>query len=143
MAKSSVNLTFVAVLASWSLYKRNQGRIVRQLTALAMVLSVWYGAYTLKEYVLSPYSDSIRVGIPVVLAVIGAWIVFRAVNYSRFADFLVSVEAEMNKVSWASRSELYRATIVVIITMLFLGALLFLYDQLWVVFFRLIRFLEI
>ena len=32
-----------------------------------------------------------------------------------FADFLIAVEAEMNKVSWPSRGELFRASIVVLV----------------------------
>jgi preprotein translocase subunit SecE len=45
-----------------------------------------------------------------------------------FADFLISVEGEMNKVSWPSRSELFRASLVVILVIFFLAALLFGYD---------------
>ena len=46
----------------------------------------------------------------------------------RFADFLISVEAEMNKVSWPSRGELYRASLVVIVVIFLLVAILFGYD---------------
>jgi preprotein translocase subunit SecE len=45
-----------------------------------------------------------------------------------FADFLISVEGEMNKVSWPSRGELFRASIVVMLVIFFLAALLFFYD---------------
>ncbi len=45
-----------------------------------------------------------------------------------FADFLISVEGEMNKVSWPSRGELFRASLVVILVIFFLAALLFAYD---------------
>jgi preprotein translocase subunit SecE len=69
--------------------------------------------------------------IPASITVAAAWAVFRLVNYPRFAEFLISVEAEMGKVSWASKQELYRATIVVLSTMLFLGVILFFYDLLW------------
>ena len=58
----------------------------------------------------------------------GIWLAFRAVNLPQFADFLISVEAEMDKVTWSSRQELYRATVVVITTMVLLGAILLLYD---------------
>ena len=73
----------------------------------------------------------------------GAWAIFRAVNYPRFADFLISVEAEMDKVSWSSRQELYRATVVVVVTMFCLGAVLFLFDVFWQNFFEIIKFLQI
>jgi preprotein translocase subunit SecE len=47
-----------------------------------------------------------------------------------FADFLISVEGEMNKVSWPSRSELFRASIVVMVVIFFLAFLLYGYDVL-------------
>ncbi len=59
---------------------------------------------------------------------LGAWIAFRIVNIPSFADFLISVEAEMNKVSWPSRGELYRASLVVIVVIFLLTAILFTYD---------------
>jgi preprotein translocase subunit SecE len=37
----------------------------------------------------------------------------------------------MNKVSWASKDELYRATIVVLSTMFFLALVLWVYDFIW------------
>ena len=65
------------------------------------------------------------------------------VNYPRFADFLISVEAEMDKVSWSSKSELYRATVVVLVTMVLIGIILFVFDVIWQYFFEFIGFLEI
>ncbi|HLJ10651.1 MAG TPA: preprotein translocase subunit SecE [Planctomycetaceae bacterium] len=71
------------------------------------------------------------VGIPVVICAICGWVIYRVVNYAPFAEFLISVEAEMGKVSWASKQELYRATVVVLSTMFFLGVVLFAYDVTW------------
>jgi preprotein translocase subunit SecE len=65
---------------------------------------------------------------PLIVLVVGLWVSFRIVNVPRFADFLISVEAEMNKVSWPSRSELFRASVVVIVVIFFLAATLFMYD---------------
>ena len=85
----------------------------------------------------------IPLGIPMFLSVLGVWVIYRAMNYRRFADFLISVEAEIDKVSWSSKQELKRATVVVLITMVFLGFILFIYDMFWQWFFELIRFLQI
>ena len=49
----------------------------------------------------------------------------------KFADFLIAVEAEMNKVSWPAWSELVRSSIVVIFVIFFLAMVLFGYDMLW------------
>ncbi|MGH7201870.1 MAG: preprotein translocase subunit SecE [Planctomycetaceae bacterium] len=85
----------------------------------------------------------ITVGIPVALAALAAWVIFRLVNAPRFADFLISVEAEMDKVAWPGKEQLIRSTAVVIITMFFLAMLLFLYDVIWQFLFRLLGFLRL
>jgi preprotein translocase subunit SecE len=66
-----------------------------------------------------------------VILLIGLWLAYRVVNVRRFADFLIAVEAEMNKVSWPSRTELYRGSVVVIFVMLAMAAMLFGFDMLW------------
>ena len=44
-----------------------------------------------------------------VIAAIAAWVIFRLLNWPLFAEFLISVEAEMNRESWASKLEVARA----------------------------------
>ncbi len=240
MAKSQNDSSFRAGLFKFSLYKRNQGRLVRQLTAVAASILIFFGTYTLSKGPLSSYANSyltmtaryvggeadagrdtklqslaeahngtlavvtdgrrfqerefhfstsrnfstdqglldemkvsaagfasdiesqygagvrvsqprgqsrravgISIGIPVLLCAIGLWLVFRAVNFPRFADFLISVEAEMDKVSWPGRPELYRSTAVVVSTMFLLGFMLLAYDVFWKFFFELVGFLRI
>ena len=53
---------------------------------------------------------------------------FRLVNMPPFADFLISVEAEMNKVSWPTRASCFAASLVVIVVIFLLAAILFAYD---------------
>jgi len=223
MAKPE-NGTFRSELLSLGLYKRNQGRLARQLTFAGLALMVAAGAYVLSQgplqglanqyyrvvvsvpkgteekekdlkeladkhslvYVdsvvrggnqeiqfrapssrlwmtseersadarqnaddfvaavqqkvgLKPRAPDLRndkpvgiiYGVPLVVCGLCLWVIFRLVNYPRFAEFLISVEAEMNKVSWASKQELYRATVVVLSTMVLLGAVLMVYDTIW------------
>jgi preprotein translocase subunit SecE len=114
-------------LFRFGFYKRNQGRIARQATFAALVVIVALGCWRLSQY----YSDqaaTLRYYVPLVLFVIGLWASFRIVQMPAFADFLISVEGEMNKVSWPSRSELFRAALVVILVIFFLSALLYIYD---------------
>jgi preprotein translocase subunit SecE len=66
--------------------------------------------------------------IPLVLLAVGLWASFRIVQIPTFAEFLISVENEMNKVSWPSRGELFRASLVVILVIFFLAGILFAYD---------------
>jgi preprotein translocase SecE subunit len=75
--------------------------------------------------------SSIVYGVPIALGFIAAWGVFMLYNWPRFADFLIATEAEMTKVSWSSKSELKRATAVVLITLFLLAGFLFSVDMVW------------
>ncbi|MFQ5734602.1 MAG: preprotein translocase subunit SecE [Planctomycetaceae bacterium] len=145
MAKKNDDTGYLASLAETGLYKRNQGRLTRQLTAVSFALIVILGCWTLSRGPLGDYDKQawIQVGIPVVIALFAGWIIYRSVNYPKFADFLISVEAEMDKVTWATKQDLYRSAAVVIGAMFFLGFVLFLYDLFWQWFFQLIGFLQL
>ena len=75
-------------------------------------------------------SDKLNLGlhflIPAALLALSLWVCYRLVNVPAFADFLIAVEAEMNKVSWPTRPELFRASAVVLVVifamMLYLAA---------------------
>jgi preprotein translocase subunit SecE len=70
------------------------------------------------------------------LAGVMIWFAYRVVNYSVFADFLIAVEAEMNKVSWPTRRELWNASMVVMFVIFSMAAFLFLFDAVWTVVFE-------
>ena len=111
------------------IYKRTQGRIARQLTFAALGVLSLVGAWRLSQHVLG--SPWLHYGVPALIGVLGCWISYRVVNIPRFADFLIAVEAEMNKVSWPSGKELMRGSAVVLVTIFLLAALLTLYDFFW------------
>jgi preprotein translocase subunit SecE len=111
-------------------YKRSQGRIARQVTFGVIALVIALGCWRLSTYLLSE-SVWLRYGIPGALLLLGWWIAFRLVNLPSFADFLIAVEAEMNKVSWPTRSELFRSVLVVIFFIAFLVIVLAFYDVFW------------
>jgi preprotein translocase subunit SecE len=48
--------------------------------------------------------------------------------YKRFIPFLKDVRAELRKVTWPSRNEVYSTTIVVILATIFFGFYLFFMD---------------
>jgi len=106
-------------------YKRSQGRIARQLTFAAIAVMIAVGVWKMNS---TAATDVGKYVLPLATLVVGLWAGFRIVNLPRFADFLISVEAEMNKVSWPSRAESWRASTVVIMVIFFLAALLFAYD---------------
>jgi preprotein translocase subunit SecE len=111
-------------------YKRNQGRITRQLTFAALAMTILLAARSLWLF-STTWPAAWRYGLTGSLLILGPWLSFRIVNYPRFADFLVAVEAEMNKVSWPTRSELFRSSLVVIFVIFALAFVLFCYDLFW------------
>ncbi|MBI3861633.1 MAG: preprotein translocase subunit SecE [Planctomycetia bacterium] len=135
MAKPEAG-TFWNELLTVGMYKSSQGRLARQLTAAGLGIMLVAGSYILSVGPLSSTSKGYQTTVPIALVFLGGWVIFRLVNYSRFAEFLISVEAEMGKVSWAPKTELIRATIVVLSAMAFLAIVLFFYDFIWQMFFQ-------
>jgi preprotein translocase subunit SecE len=143
IAKKKDEASLGAAMLSANLYKRSQGRLVRQLTAAAVALIFCLGAWRLGQGPLSDAGDAVQWGIPLAIATAGVWFAYRLVNYPKFADFLISVEAEMDKVSWPSWPELWRSALVVVATMFCLGVVLLGFDMFWHWFFTLIKFLRV
>lgn len=121
---------FFQELVHVGVYKRTQGRIARQITFAAVALSIALGLFRLST-ILTGKGLEWQLGLPLVLLVPGIWAAFRLVNVPAFADFLIAVEAEMNKVSWPTRTELFRASIVVLVMMFAMGVFLAVCDLFW------------
>jgi len=132
------------------LYKPTQGRITRQATAGAIWLAVALGAWRWFEaatgiawlaengYITFEVGHALRYILPSLFLLAGLWFGYRLVNYPKFADFLVAVEAEMNKVTWPSQDELVRSSVVVIFLLAAFTFVLFVFDVFWFWFFTLI-----
>ena len=122
--------TFFRELRRSSIYKRSQGRITRQITFAVVALAVALGLWRLYESLIG-CGNGLRYGLPGGLLLCCLWAAYRLVNIPAFADFLIAVEAEMNKVSWPTRSELFRASIVVLFTIFILATILAGFDFFW------------
>ena len=110
-------------------YKRNQGRIWRQVTCAAVWVAFALGGWRIWLALGGgAWWHYLVAGLTVAL---GVWLGYRIVNIPAFADFLIAVEAEMNKVSWPPRSELIRSSLVVIFVIFLLASVLFAYDLVW------------
>jgi preprotein translocase subunit SecE len=130
-------------LFQFGVYKRNQGRIARQITFSAIFIAIALGAWGMISSLEGrSFGPAIHFGVPLVVIAAGFWFSFRLVNYSKFADFLIAVEAEMNKVTWPSRDLLVRGSLVVIFVIFFMAFLLFGYDMLWKFLFRVLGVLR-
>ncbi len=140
----TVSSSLGRALLSASLYKRNQGRVTRQVTfgaiALAWCLGVWRLWQVLPAWTMASGSTAgpaatdlglVRFAIPLAIAAAGIWLAYRLVNLPRFAEFLIGVESEMAKVSWPSLGEVARSSLVVIIMIFALAFILAAYDLFW------------
>ena len=126
-------------LTHFGVYKRSQGRVTRQVTFAVLLVASVIAAWRLSIWLDGvQWWNGVQYAAPLAVAAIGIWAAWRAVNWPRFADFLIAVEAEMNKVSWPTKSELIRSSGVVIFVIFALASILFLYDFLWSVFFKFI-----
>ena len=74
-----------------------------------------------------------------VVLLFGLWFGYRLVNWEMFADFLISVEGEMAKVSWPGNAELRSSTIVVLTVFLLLSGMIYICDLVLVLLFRIIN----
>jgi preprotein translocase subunit SecE len=124
-------LPFFTNLLRSDLYKPAQGWYARLWTGAGLGLLTAAGIYRMYETQLADQSLSIRLGVPAGLVVGSTWLLFRLLQFPPFVDFLIATEAEMNKVSWTSKAELKRATIVVLVTVLVLALYLFVVDFVW------------
>jgi preprotein translocase subunit SecE len=126
---------FFQELISAAVYKRSQGRITRQVSFAALAITFALGCYrlhvTLKGSMASDAHGGLIFWLPGIILFLGWWLSYRMVNFPRFADFLIAVEAELNKVSWPTRLEMVRASVVVIIMIFSLSAVIFLFDMMW------------
>jgi preprotein translocase subunit SecE len=127
-------VSFFQEMLRVGIYKRTQGRITRQVTFAAVAIVIALGLFRLST-VLRTW-DNATLGLfhlwfPGVLLMLGLWAAYRIVNVPAFADFLIAVEAEMNKVSWPTRSELVRSSTVVLILIVVFAIAMSVFDVFW------------
>jgi preprotein translocase subunit SecE len=128
-AVSAISQFFLNLLKT-NLYKPMQGWHARVYTAAGLAMIVAAGVWRLHEASLDA-APLWRLGFPATVALVLGWSVFRIVHYPPFAEFLIATEAEMNKVSWTSKEDLYRSTAVVLVAVLVMAVYLFVVDWFW------------
>lgn len=132
---------FVANALTSKTYKPRQGWNVRLYTALGLAVTLAFGIWRLHEMLIES-SLAVRLGVPAATAAILGWLIFRIVHYPPFAEFLIATEAEMNKVSWTTKDDLIRSSIVVLATVAVLAIYLYVVDFFWLFLLRAIHVLQ-
>ena len=122
---------------TFEIYKKGQGNVARVVTAAGIVGVAGFGCVALNQY-MAGSTAAIHVGalslkVGMVLAVVlfvaaaaaVAWLVLLA---HWLVDFLILTEAELRKVSWPTKRDLYQQTIVVIVVSVMLGIVILVVD---------------
>lgn len=143
MSTAAEDPSLLSTLTSTGVHKRSQGRLVRQITLAVLLAGIAIGCYHLSETYLSDAAAGLRLGLPALLFALGAWGSYRLIHWPRFADFLVAVQGELDKVNWATWEYLFRATGVVLVTMVIAAGFLWICDFVWVYLFEFIGFLRV
>ena len=119
------------------IYKKGQGTRARLGSLIGLLIFVGYGCYSLGDMLaarqigrvnLSALSISYGWGIGAGVFVILGLAIAYLLNLPRVADFLIATEGELRKVSWPTRDDLMRQTIVVVIVMVVMLVVIFLFD---------------
>jgi len=128
---------------AWEIYKRGQGTWARLTTAVGLGLFCLFGLSDVFAAMESWERVAFggvqwRMIVTAVLAAAAAFLIAWLVNGRRSVDFLIVTEAELRKVSWPTRRELKRQTIVVVVFTLLLGGIIFGADLVFLVLSRLL-----
>ncbi len=126
----------------FEIYKRGQGKNTRLCSAFGVAAMIAFGCLRFYKWLegTSWVSDPrtalwISTMVPAGLFVILGLLVFWLVNTPTIADFMISAEGEIKKVSWSSRREIAVSTIIVIIVVASMAVLLFVTDMSFQMFF--------
>ena len=110
---SAVSLAVISAIGCWKLYDKLQASLdVTEATGM------WISA-------------TVPLGLFAVIIAFLYWLV----NRHTVADFMISAEGELKKVSFSSRQEIFVSTFVVIVVVVFMAALLGAADFLFDLFF--------
>ena len=127
---------------TFNIYKRGQGKHTRLCSAFGLALIICLGCYRLyskldaTDFGIGTKGEMwIATMVPVILFVVLALIIFWLVNKPSVADFMISAEGEMKKVSWSSRKEIGVSTVVVICVVAIFGVLFWITDLFFAIFF--------
>jgi len=115
----------------FDIYKRGQGKYTRLCSAFAAAIIAGLGCLQLYkkleavEWGLSRKAALwVATMVPAGLSVVFALLIFWLINKPSVADFMISAEGEMKKVSWSSKQEIAVSTFIVIVVVVFMAILL-------------------
>ena len=128
----------------FDIYKRGQGKYTRLYSAFGWAIVAGLGCLQLYKklqasdfFGVNPRTKMwLQTMIPVGLFVILGFVIYKLVNRPSVADFMISAEGEMKKVSWSSRKEIAVSTTVVIVVVVIMAVFLGVTDTIFELFFN-------
>ena len=132
---------------AFHIYKSNQAKNTRLSVAIGVSVIACIGCYNLYNWL-----NGMEIGlsreqmlwfatlIPFAVLAIICGLAFWLVNKPSVADFMIVSEAELKKVNWSSKQEIYVSTVIVISVVVIMAVLLGLSDFVLEIFFRQIIF---
>ncbi|MBN1456698.1 MAG: preprotein translocase subunit SecE [Sedimentisphaerales bacterium] len=120
----------------FKIYKRGQGYYTRLYSALVCFGIIVVGCYVLYGKLQVIENIWVKTLVPAGVCAVLGLLVFWLVNRASIADFMISAEGEIKKVSWSSRREIVASTVVVICVVTLMAALLYFTDMAFQLLFR-------
>jgi preprotein translocase subunit SecE len=112
-----------------NIYKRGQAKNTRLWTAISAFVICAYGCYVLHQKLATMNNIWVETLVPFGLCAVFGGLIAWLMNKPSVADFLISSEGEIKKVSWSTRKEIVSSTTVVIVVMLSISIFLYLVDM--------------
>jgi len=110
---------------AFEIYKKGQGKYTRLCTAFGAAIIAALGCMELYKSIPPDLGGMwVQTMVPVGIFVILGLLIFYLVNKPSVANFMISAEGEMKKVSWSSKSEVAFSTLVVIAVVILLAVFL-------------------
>ena len=120
---------------AFNIYKRGQGYYTRLYTAFAIFVIAAFGCYALYGK-LNGANIWVETLVPTAVCVVFGLFAYWLVNKPNVADFMISAEGEIKKVSWSSRKEIIASTFIVIIVVMAMAGMLWVTDMAFQMLFR-------
>ena len=118
------------------IYKRGQGKYTRLCSAFGGLAVAGLGCVQLYKQLEARTTNLwLMTMVPAGLLVVLSILIFYLVNRASVADFMISAEGEMKKVSWSSRKEIAVSTFIVIVVVFVMAGLLGGSDLVFLLFF--------
>lgn len=124
-------------------YKHDQGRMARMAAFWTLTALLFYGCTALRSELVArstALSRPLIASMPTVpplgldfnlallivapLFCLGLWLLYRWIEAPKNADLLIETEAELRKITWPTAKEVVNASVVVVVSVLFLMAFL-------------------